>query len=83
MTDRTSLPAKSIEALCVNVLKTQLGLRDVEYVKIRSYKGPKSWTWEISEMGTKKAGASSGVDVALMNASEAIGKLQQHYDVEK
>jgi hypothetical protein len=81
MTERTRLTEKSLEALVLVVLKTQLGLGHIDYVKLRAVEG--EGKWEISEIGTKREGADRGAVLALANASEAIGKLQQQFVLEK
>ncbi len=61
-----------IEALCLEALRKRLGLHDISYVRVRPYSGPKSWTWELDEVGPdagEKALADAIDEVAALHIS--------------
>jgi hypothetical protein len=70
------LTSQEIEALCVKVLRSQIGLKQITYAEIRPYKDAKtSWTWELHKAGpgaTKKT---------LKEANREIAKLRGEYDL--
>lgn len=51
MTHRVKLLASEIQDLCVAALKRCPGLRGIKYATIKPYRGEKSWTWELHEVG--------------------------------
>jgi hypothetical protein len=76
MEQKKRLTSQEIEALCVRVLRTQIGLKQVTYAKIRPYKDAKtSWTWELYEAGP---GATK---MTLEEAEPAIAELRGEYDL--
>ncbi len=75
MEARKRLTAKEIEALCLAALKTRPGLMDIQYVKIHHYLGPRSWTWELEEVGPDAG------ELALKDAMSEINKLQGMFDL--
>jgi hypothetical protein len=75
MQQRKRLKSAEIEAFCVRVLQTQIGLKHVTYAKIRPYTGEKSWTWELCEAGPDVT------QMTLDQAESVIAELQGDYDL--
>jgi hypothetical protein len=57
-------------------LRRRVGLKDLTYVKIRSYNGPKGWTWELEKAGPDAEGA-------LADAMYVVHELQQEFDLDE
>jgi hypothetical protein len=76
MDQRSRLSAEEIEARCLASLQGQPWLRHIAHVKVRPYRGRKSWTWELAEV------EPDVTRVALDFAMPEIRRLQREIDLE-
>jgi hypothetical protein len=75
MSERQRLSVSDIEAQLLIELWELPSLRGTQSVRVRSYNGPRDWTWELDRIEPEVPPDQ------FANVMEVVGRLQQQYDL--